>query len=69
MRILMKDYNLDSFQEKDLYDFEEIIYKIEDLETELKTLKNDFDNYKQNVEDNYERIPVSKQVQIDDKDF
>jgi hypothetical protein len=65
----MKDYNLDSFQEKDLYDFEEIIYKIEDLETELKTLKNDFDNYKQNVEDNYERIPVSKQVQIDDKDF
>ena len=55
MQINMKDYNLDSFKEKDLYSWDEIIEKIEDLE--------------QDIESNYTPVSISKQVGISDSDF
>lgn len=69
MKIFMKDYNLNSFKEKDLYSWEEIISKIEDLENELYIKKEELENIKQDLEDNYTRIAISKQVDIDDNDF
>ena len=69
MKVSMKDYNLNSFKEKDLYTFDEIISKIEELESELYTKNEELENLQQDVEENYERIPVGKQVDINDKEF
>lgn len=62
MEINMKCYNLESFKEKDLYSWEEIISIIEDLESELKQVKEEYEKFKCNVEDNYERISYSRQI-------
>lgn len=40
MKINMKEYNLDSFSEKDVYSWDEIISVIENLEEELQVYKN-----------------------------
>lgn len=69
MKIIMKYYNLDSFKEKDIYTWEEIISKIEDLECELEMAKEELKNYKQDVEDNYMKIPIARMVSINDRDF
>lgn len=69
MEIIMKGYNLDSFKEKDIYSWKEIISKIEDLECELNSLKEEYEDFKKNVDENYEKISYSKQVEINDKDF
>ena len=69
MEICMKEYNLDSFQEKDLYSWEEIINKIEELESELKSTQEEFEDYKEYVKENYHEIPYSQQVGINDSDF
>ena len=55
MEINMKGYNLDSFKEKDIYSWEEIISVIEDLESDL--------------ESNYEAISKSTQYGISNEDF
>ena len=62
MEINMKCYNLESFKEKDLYNWEEIISTIENLESELKQVKEEYEEFKCNVEDNYERISYSRQI-------
>ena len=69
MKISMKDYNLDNFKGKDVYTWEEIISKIEELESELYTKKEELESLKQDLEDNYTRIAISKQVDISDKEF
>ena len=69
MKISMKEYNLDNFKEKDVYTWEEIISKIEELESELYTKKEKLESLKQDLEDNYTRIAISKQVDISDKEF
>lgn len=69
MIINMKDYNLKSFQEKDLYSWEEIISKIEDLESELINKTEELENLEQDLKDNYKPIPISEQVGINDNDF
>ena len=69
MKISMKDYNLDNFKGKDVYTWEEIISKIEELESELYTKKEVLESLKQDLEDNYTRIAISKQVDISDKEF
>ena len=69
MIINMKDYNLKSFQEKDLYSWEEIISKIEDLENELINKAEELENLEQDLKDNYKPIPISEQVGINDNDF
>lgn len=69
MEIVMKGYNLDHFKEKDVYTWEEILGIIEDIESELHSLQEEYDDFKQNVEDNYKPISYAEQVGISDRDF
>ena len=69
MEINMKNYNLTSFREKDLYTWDEIISKIEDLEAELYMKNEELENTKQDLEDNFKRISVNEQYEIYDDDF
>lgn len=57
MEINMKEYNLDSFQDKDLYTWEEIINKIEELESEIYRLDKEIEQlkYKPDECDEYDR--------------
>lgn len=69
MEIVMKGYNLDHFKEKDVYTWEEVLGIIEDMEGELHSLQEEYDDFKQNVEDNYKPISYAEQVGISDRDF
>lgn len=69
MKISMKEYNLDRFKSKDLYTWEEITDIILDMEREIYQLRDVLDIIKQDVEDNYVRVSVAKQVGISDRDF
>lgn len=63
MKIVMKDYNLESFKEKDIYTFDEIIDIIENLEDELYRKEEEFEKFKQNIEDNYKQLTIEEQIQ------
>lgn len=69
MKIVMKDYNLQSFKEKDIYTFEEIISIIEDLESEKFRLEEELEDLKQDMEENYKKIPANEQYEVFDDDF
>ena len=69
MKIVMKDYNLQSFKEKDIYTFEEIISIIEDLESEKFRLEEELEDLKQDMEENYKRISANEQYEVFDDDF
>lgn len=69
MEILMKGYNLDHFKEKDIYTWEEIVGIIEDMEADLYSLQEEYDDFKQQVEDNFKPISVAEQVGFNEKDF
>lgn len=69
MKIVMKDYNLKSFKEKDIYTFEEIISIIENLESEKFRLEEELEDLKQDMEENYKKIPVNEQYEVFDDDF
>ena len=65
----MKEYNLDWFKSKDLYTWEEITDIILDMEREIYQLRDVVDIIKQDIEDNYVRVSVAKQVGVSDRDF
>lgn len=69
MKIVMKDYNLQSFKKKDIYTFEEIISIIEDLESEKFRLEEELEDLKQDMEENYKKIPANEQYEVFDDDF
>lgn len=69
MKIVMKDYNLESFKEKDIYTWDEIISIIEDLEAEKESLKEELNDLQQDLENNYRKIDIAEQVGISDRDF
>ena len=69
MEINMKNYNLDSFKEKDIYSWEEKINIIEDLECELHIKEEKIEELENDIESNYERVSQSEQYDISDKDF
>ena len=69
MKIVMKDYNLKSFKEKDIYTWEEILDIIQDLESEKFRLEEELEDLKQDMEENYKRIPANEQYEIYDHDF
>ena len=69
MEIVMKDYNLKSFKEKDVYSWEEILDIIQDLESEKFRLEEELEDLKKDMEENYKRIPVSEQYEVYDDDF
>ena len=62
MEINMKKYNLDSFQEKDLYSWDEIINKIEELEDENCSLKDKYNELIEDVQENYKKISYEEKV-------
>lgn len=56
MKIVMKDYNLDSFQEKDIYTFDEIIAVIESLEEELHDYRKEKNKENKEPTEDYEEV-------------
>ena len=69
MKIVMKEYDLKSFKEKDVYTWNEILDIIQDLESEKFRLEEELEDLKQNMEENYKRIPVNEQYEIYAHDF
>lgn len=48
---------------------DDVISLLEDLVDQYHILEKEFEDYKQDVEDNYRPIPVAEQVGISDRDF
>lgn len=69
MKIVMKDYNLKSFKEKDVYTWDEILDIIQDLESEKFRLEEELEDLKQDMEENYKKIPANEQYEVFDDDF
>lgn len=69
MEIVMKEYNLESFKEKDVYAWDEIISVIEELEADKKILEDKIEEMEQDIESNYRRLSVAEQVGISNEDF
>ncbi len=47
----------------------DVIGILEDLVSNYRILKEKFEDYKKDIEDNYRPIPVAEQVGISDRDF
>lgn len=62
MKIVMKEYNLDAFKEKNVYDWEEIIEVLEEQESKIKELEEELEDTKQNMEDNYIERPITDYI-------
>ena len=69
MKIVMKEYNLKSFKEKDVYSWDEILDIIQDLESEKFRLEEELEDLKQDMEENYKKIPENEQYEVFDDDF
>lgn len=67
MEINMKGYNLENFKDKDLYTWEEIISKIEDMESEICRLNEENEEIKRDIEDNYKRLSQEEQIEFDER--
>ena len=67
MEINMKGYNLENFKDKDIYTWEEIISKIEDMESEICRLNEENEEIKRDVEDNYKRLSQEEQIEFDER--
>lgn len=67
MNIVMKEYNLESFQDKDIYTWEEIISRIEDLEAELHTEREKREDLERDMEDNYRKVSIEEQIDYSDR--
>ena len=63
MKIVMKEYDLKSFKEKDIYTWDEILDIIQDLESEKFRLEEELEDLKQDMEENYKKIPVEEQYE------
>lgn len=48
---------------------DDVIGILEDLVGKYRTLKEELENTKQDLEDNYRPVPISEQVGISDRDF
>lgn len=67
MNIVMKEYNLESFQDKDIYTWDEIISKIEDLEEELHIEREKREDLERDIEDNYRKVTIEEQIDYSDR--
>lgn len=63
------DFIRDMFENKDIVSIEEIFNKLEDLVDEKTDLEIKFEDFKQNVQDNYRPVSLSDQLDISDRDF
>lgn len=71
-KILEKVTNITNFTYKSKGDFiayEDVISIIEDLVCKYNVLKEKFEDYKENVRDNYRQITPQEMYNIDDRDF
>lgn len=59
------NYEIETFE----FAEDDVIRLLEDLVGKYQILKKEFEDYKQDVEDNYRPIPVAEQVGISDRDF
>lgn len=69
MKIVMKEYDLKSFKEKDIYSWDEILDIIQNLESEKFRLEEELEDLKQDMEENYKRISANEQYEVYDDDF
>lgn len=67
MEINMKGYNLENFKDKDIYTWDEIISKIEDMESEICRLNEENEEIKRDIEDNYKRLSQEEQIDFDER--
>lgn len=71
-KILEKVTGITNFTYKSKGDFiayEDVISIIEDLVCEYNVLKEKFEDYKENIRDNYRQITSQEMYDIDDRDF
>lgn len=62
MEIVMKGYNLDHFKKKDIYEWDEILAIIEEMESEIYQLRDKYQALEQDLEDNYKPISHAEQA-------
>jgi hypothetical protein len=55
---LINDY----FRDKDMVSLDDLIATLDNVDWELKTLQDEYENFKQNVEDNYKFMPTEEQI-------
>ena len=55
------------FKEKDYYSIDELIAIIEDLDDKLEEIKEEYKDFKQDVEDNYKRMTTREQIGYDER--
>lgn len=67
--ITITDYEVLDFVTKVLIKEDFIEPLIENLLVAYDSLKEEFEDYKRNVVDNYRQIPIAEQVGISDEDF
>ena len=67
--ITITDYEVLDFVTKVLIKEDFIEPLIENLLIAYDSLKEEFEDYKRNVADNYRQIPVAEQIGISDEDF
>lgn len=67
MMVCMKDYNLNSFQEKDLYTWDEIVGKFEDLEAEVEEWKEKYEDSENDKESNYRHLTPAELIDWSDR--
>lgn len=59
----------ENFKNKDFISIDELLDKFEDLIFELEGVKEEYNDFKKDVEDNYKYMPIDEQVGISDRDF
>ncbi len=59
----------EAFDFEDAVSIGDLLGKIENLLDDLKEVKQQFEEFKSDVADNYKYIPLAEQVDISDRDF
>ena len=65
----MKDYDLKHLKEKDIYEVEEVLEIIEDMEKEIDILEDKVEELEHDIEENYIRKEDNEDYGIYDHDF
>lgn len=50
------------FKERDIVSIDDLLNEMENLIFELDRIKEEYDDFKRDIEDNFERIPIERQV-------
>ena len=65
----MKDEGFKHFSKKDIYEWEEILGIIEEMEDEIVSLNEKISDMEDDIRDNYKPIPLSEMYGVSDRDF